>query len=170
MRMRSYLKKKNQNAENDAVILENLKQSFKKKSCKMFILRALALLLLVPIAYLVYFQDGNDEFVSENATNRKEFLKAPEAVASVGRSVISIPVGVKKEHPFVPYRSLGEDKSTKGDVPSSLLMPPPEELAEGSDAARLLDTIVSGILYDKYSPSAILNIEGNDYLVKKVML
>ena len=30
-----------------------------------------------------------------------------------------------------------------------------------------MDTIVSGILYDKYSPSAILNIEGSDYLVKK---
>ena len=30
-----------------------------------------------------------------------------------------------------------------------------------------MDTIVSGILFDKYSPSAILNIEGNDYLVKK---
>ena len=27
--------------------------------------------------------------------------------------------------------------------------------------------IPSGILYDKFSPSAILNIEGNDYLVKK---
>jgi hypothetical protein len=27
--------------------------------------------------------------------------------------------------------------------------------------------MVSGILYDKFSPSAILNIEGNDYLVKK---
>jgi hypothetical protein len=30
-----------------------------------------------------------------------------------------------------------------------------------------MDTIVSGILFDKYSPSAILNIEGSDYLVKK---
>jgi hypothetical protein len=30
-----------------------------------------------------------------------------------------------------------------------------------------MDTIVSGILYDKFSPSAILNIEGSDYLVKK---
>ena len=30
-----------------------------------------------------------------------------------------------------------------------------------------MDTVVSGILYDKFSPSAILNIEGNDYLVKK---
>ena len=38
---------------------------------------------------------------------------------------------------------------------------------ENSDAAKVMDTVVSGILYDKYSPSAILNIEGNDYLVKK---
>ena len=30
-----------------------------------------------------------------------------------------------------------------------------------------MDTVVSGILFDKFSPSAILNIEGTDYLVKK---
>jgi hypothetical protein len=30
-----------------------------------------------------------------------------------------------------------------------------------------MDTIVSGILFDKFSPSAIINIEGSDYLVKK---
>jgi hypothetical protein len=47
------------------------------------------------------------------------------------------------------------------------LVAPPETLNENSDAARILDTIVSGILFDRHSPSAILNIEGNDYLVKK---
>ena len=31
----------------------------------------------------------------------------------------------------------------------------------------LLHPVISGILYDKFSPSAILNIEGTDYLVKK---
>ena len=53
------------------------------------------------------------------------------------------------------------------DVPSFELVEPPEQINSNSDAARVMDTIVSGILYDKYSPSAILNIEGNDYLVKK---
>ena len=47
------------------------------------------------------------------------------------------------------------------------MVAPPETLNEGSDAARVMDTLVSGILYDKRSPSAIINIEGNDYLVKK---
>ena len=53
------------------------------------------------------------------------------------------------------------------DVPAYSLVAPPEVIDENSDAARVMDTIVSGILFDKYSPSAILNIEGNEYLVKK---
>ena len=47
------------------------------------------------------------------------------------------------------------------------LTPPPSLLTSSSDVGRVMTTTVSGILYDKYSPSAILNIEGADYLVKK---
>ena len=53
------------------------------------------------------------------------------------------------------------------DIPEYTLVDPVEVVNSSSDGARLMDTIVSGILFDKYSPSAILNIEGNDYLVKK---
>ena len=52
-------------------------------------------------------------------------------------------------------------------MPKFDLVEPPEVVSVNSEAARVMDTTVSGILYDKYSPSAILNIEGNDYLVKK---
>lgn len=47
------------------------------------------------------------------------------------------------------------------------LTPPPETLPTNTDASKVMATTISGILYDKYSPSAILNIEGIDYLVKK---
>lgn len=47
------------------------------------------------------------------------------------------------------------------------LTPPPETLPTNSEAGRVMTTTISGILYDKYSPSAIINIEGADYLVKK---
>lgn len=47
------------------------------------------------------------------------------------------------------------------------LTPPPSLLTSSSEVGRVMTTTVSGILYDKYSPSAILNIEGADYLVKK---
>lgn len=47
------------------------------------------------------------------------------------------------------------------------LTPPPETLPTNTDASKVMTTTISGILYDKYSPSAILNIEGTDYLVKR---
>lgn len=90
----------------------------------------------------------------------------PIAAASSKKSTISIPAGMVKANPFVPYRDIS-GTATVNDVPAFNLVEPPEIINENSDAARVMDTIVSGILFDKFSPSAILNIEGNDYLVKK---
>ena len=90
----------------------------------------------------------------------------PLAAASSKKSVITIPNGIVKANPFVPYRDL-TNSAVVTDIPAFNLIEPPEVINENSDAARVMDTIVSGILYDKFSPSAILNIEGNDYLVKK---
>lgn len=74
-------------------------------------------------------------------------------VANAGRS-----------NPFMPaYESA--PKITP--VFNSYLTPPPEELPTNNDAGRIMKTTISGILYDQYSPSAIINIEGSDYLVKK---
>jgi len=88
------------------------------------------------------------------------------AVAPTKRSVIAVPSSMVKAHPFLPYRDI-DGITSKSDIPDFELVPPPEFVNTDSTAARVMDTIVSGILYDKYSPSAILNIEGNDYLVKK---
>ena len=71
-----------------------------------------------------------------------------------------------KANPFLPYRDLGESSGVS-DVPDFSLIEPPKISGASSDAVRVMDTIVSGILYDKFNPSAILNIEGSDYLVKK---
>lgn len=46
------------------------------------------------------------------------------------------------------------------------LVPPPEMIAVDSDAVDVIATKVSGIMYDKFNPSAILNISGSDYLVR----
>jgi hypothetical protein len=88
------------------------------------------------------------------------------ALSASKRSVISVPSGMVKAHPFLPYRDIDGSMSLS-DIPDVELAPPPESVNTDSVAARVMDTIVSGILYDKYSPSAILNIEGSDYLVKK---
>lgn len=70
-----------------------------------------------------------------------------------------------RSNPFLPA---GENF-----LPSSLprlnsnLLAPPETLPINSEAGKVMTTTISGILYDKYSPSAIINIEGADYLVKR---
>ena len=91
---------------------------------------------------------------------------APITATAAKKNLISIPTGTVKANPFLPYRDINKGSSVS-DVPTYDLVAPPEVVNENSDAARVMDTIVSGILYDKFSPSAILNIEGNDYLVKK---
>lgn len=106
---------------------------------------------------------GNKDVVEENNIT---LVSMPLASTSAKKDLISIPTGTVKANPFVPYRDIGGTSSVT-DVPQYELVAPPEVVEEGSDGARVMDTIVSGILYDKYSPSAILNIEGNDYLVKK---
>lgn len=76
-----------------------------------------------------------------------------------------------RPNPFLP---VGENVLTpishsKKYLPPPLpyLTSPPETLPSNSPASRIMNTTISGILYDKYSPSAIINIEGADYLVKK---
>lgn len=95
-----------------------------------------------------------------------QFSSMPVASTTVKKGVISIPSGMVKANPFLPYRDL-DSVGSISEVSNFEVVEPPEVLNENSDAARVMDTIVSGILFDKYSPSAILNIEGNDYLVKK---
>lgn len=68
-------------------------------------------------------------------------------------------------NPFLP-----ENEYHTSLTPSnaySYLLPPPETLPGSNDASKVMSTTISGILYDKYSPSAIINIEGTDYLVKR---
>lgn len=46
------------------------------------------------------------------------------------------------------------------------LVDPPLSATPDTDAEKIMTTKVSGIIYDEDSPSAILNIEGSDYLVR----
>ena len=114
---------------------------------------------------VLLFSRNTGEADRANAGN----ISLPEvsmAAAASQRGVISIPAGIVKANPFVPYRDITEN-GIVNDIPAFDIGEPPEYINENSDAARVMDTIVSGILYDKFSPSAIINIEGNDYLVKK---
>ena len=101
---------------------------------------------------------------SENVLNDVNAENIAISATSGKREVISVSRNITKSDPFLPYK----DASVSFNAPPKFeLMEPPESSIDGSDAARVMDVAVSGILYDIYSPSAILNIEGSDHLVKK---
>lgn len=89
--------------------------------------------------------------------------KAKANLLDIDKRVL-IPVSESgRQNPFVPSGELFSAPS----LPKFTLITPPDQLGTGSDADKVMGTTISGILYDKYSPSAIINIGGNDYLVKK---
>lgn len=119
------------------------------------------------IIFAVIFSVARANRDGDNTDVTISYVSNPIAAAGQKKDLISIPSGTVKANPFVPYRNIDGNASKVSDVPQFELIAPPEVLNTNSDAARVMDTTVSGILYDKFSPSAILNIEGNDYLVKK---
>ena len=68
-----------------------------------------------------------------------------------------------RSDPFLPE---SEKIVVKPKPKTSDLLPPPESIVVDSTAIDVIGTKVSGIMYDKVNPSAILNISGADYLVR----
>ncbi len=167
MKMRNYIKKKKKEApeKTGGLAVSTLMAAYISGHRKQ-VLSAVVVLLLLPVLGAAFLHKNVQEVDINESTLTK--LSGISAAATAQRSVISIPNGIVKANPFLPYRDIVKNKNSKAaDVPTFSLVEPPEVINENSDAARVMDTIVSGILYDKYSPSAILNIEGSDYLVKK---
>lgn len=79
---------------------------------------------------------------------------------SNGKKVTIAVVDAQRANPFLP----ASENIPKDTLP--YLTPPPDFLGNKTDTGKILSTTISGIMYDKYSPSAIINIEGTDYLVK----
>lgn len=71
-----------------------------------------------------------------------------------------------RSDPFLPEAEKGKRVVQKKPAYSSYLMPPPETITVDTMATDVMTTKVSGIMYDKFNPSAILNISGSDYLVR----
>jgi hypothetical protein len=132
---------------------------------KVLISRALGIGALVLIAAIITVNRNFDE-IGMSDLDAMNLTGTSIAASTAQKSVITIPSGMVKANPFVPYRDITET-GVVNDIPPYNLVEPPEAVNENSDAARVMDTIVSGILFDKFSPSAIINIEGTDYLVKK---
>ena len=66
--------------------------------------------------------------------------------------------------PFLPYGSAAYVRTSQ--VANYNLELPPETITADPEATEVMTTKVSGIMYDKFNPSAILNIKGSDYLVR----
>lgn len=72
--------------------------------------------------------------------------------------------GMGRSDPFLP----DSEKVVVKPKPKFVndLVPPPETISVDTTATEIITTKVSGIMYDKLNPSAILNINGSDYLVR----
>ncbi len=168
--MHNFMKKKKQNSVE--LTTEELINSFSKRrtlSGAKLVGCGLALCILCLIVFSV---TSVNHLKALTLDNEEEFslATAPMAATSSKRDVITIPSGVVKANPFVPYRKLGneiKEETLVNDVPRFDLIAPPDLTEAGEQVAKIMDTVVSGILFDKFSPSAILKIDGVDYLVKK---
>jgi len=164
---------KKKEKENVELTTEELIESFARKKgsiSKVKILIGLAVVLTA--GALIFAANSMNKLQTITLENEEEFTLAssPMAATTSKKNVITIPSGVVKANPFLPYRKLGNEIKTDNlvnDVPQYDLIAPPDFSESNSDAARIMETVVSGILFDKYSPSAILKIDGEDYLVKK---
>ena len=94
--------------------------------------------------------EGDVDILQKTTTSKKNGKMVVVTISNSGR-----------QDPFLPT----SDGPLSGAY--SYLLPPPQTLPQNNDASKVMATTISGILYDPYSPSAILNIEGTDYLVKK---
>lgn len=165
MKNRDYIKKSESkivtNMKKSLLLLQKFNDLLSLRQ-KLLICGILGILAIPVISF--FFIHHNTVMISEEGL--VQFANSPVAATSMKRGIITVPSGMTKKNPFVPYRDIGDNRRVQ-DVPAYDLVEPPEMVDGNSEAARVMDTTVSGILYDKYSPSAILNIEGNDYLVKK---
>lgn len=94
-----------------------------------------------------------------------EIMSKKTLPAKNGKMVLISVADSGRTNPFLPEAEAGLGAYSSSKLP--FLPAPPEFLSTGSEASKVMTTVISGILYDKYSPSAIINIEGTDYLVKK---
>lgn len=146
------------------------KFSFNNKKSRKVALAMLSVLILTVTFVCISSVNKLAVLNIDDESNGISLAINPIAATSSRKNVLTIPSGIVKANPFVPYRSLGDEVVVPkliDDVPKFDLIAPPEVTSENAAAAKIMDTVVSGILFDKYSPSAILNIDGTDYLVKK---
>ena len=106
-------------------------------------------------------QDENRK-TPEEAEEEVAIIEDDDIVADDVRTVSLSFDNVGRANPFMPGADAVPDIRRYGFD----LIAPPESVTSESPASKVMTTKISGIMYDKYNPSAILNIEGEDYFVR----
>lgn len=108
--------------------------------------------------------DQNSLLLSSN--DKKSSVKKVSQNTTSQKAVVLVDDKVDV-NPFLPASDIEPVKKEVKKVqinPNYIL--PPGKLETDSDADLLMKTSVSGIMYDNYSPSAIIKINDTDYFVK----
>lgn len=148
-----------------------------KKIGACFIVLFLAVMMLTGCT-----QEKTEELVEINEELPKESVKVGNdgvnaAIAPDDVTIVSQQTDAKKEStvamsvedtgrsdPFLPegqHQTIA--KAPQGNFD---LLPPPETITVDTQATEVITTKVSGIMYDRINPSAILRISDSDYLVR----
>lgn len=99
----------------------------------------------------------------ENVVEISDESAAPSSEADDKMVTVSFE-NAGRANPFLPA---GEVKSvSKKELFDFELIEPPVTTEADSHASKIVTTKISGIMFDNENPSAILNIEGEDYLVR----
>ena len=103
-----------------------------------------------------------DDTVSADSGNTVEVPQEEDV-----DKMVSVPVeNLGRTNPFLPPAEADLLASIPNEKLKYDLIEPLESPMPDPNAQKVVTTKVSGIMYDKSNPSAILNIEGSDYLVR----
>ena len=120
-----------------------------------------------------YGNDGVNGAIAPDEASPEEVAMVSQQNAEMeNQTMVSMSVeGTGRADPFLPpYGSGGTTAvaslSRAPRIANYDLLPPPENITVDTTATEVMTTKVSGIMFDKFNPSAILNISGADYLVR----
>jgi len=109
-------------------------------------------------------QNGSGVATKAPMEDDVEIISLKDSKYKRGKKILITIEGSGRSNPFLPA---SENYGAPPSLPKFALIPPPEQMGSNPDTSAVMGTTISGILYDKYSPSAIITIAGTDYLVKK---
>ncbi len=109
---------------------------------------------------------GNDGVNAAIAPDDTSAVDNNLIIKKIGSTIAMSVENIGRSDPFLPENEIVVVKKKTKPTFTNYLLPPPEMISVDTTATDVMTTKVSGIMYDKDNPSAILNIGGTDYLVR----